>query len=359
NPTVVGAWADFTPYNNHLYFSGFDHPHPGLWRYDGDSIRKVTVANTPAFDSPADFTVWQGKLYFIATDTANNRRVWHYDGTTISRVTAIPPLLDADCCGSNIIAYQGNLFFVHDDGIHGYELWKYNGFKSVLAADAWPGGQGSYPRAFTLANNQLYMLASDSLNSAKIIAYNGTQLDEIAPHLHVPLDFTRRPLSGYNGSLYFTGYPAHDLRFDSIAIYHYDGQQVHVVKDSTVAYGWVEFDGALYFGGADYYRTADLWEITAPLVNVAVPQRDAPDAGLRVYPNPSDGQLTIAWIAGTPAPGAIRILDLMGREVHRSRIEQPLAGQPATLSLGDHPAGMYTVIVEAGAMRHVQRLILR
>ena len=72
---------------------------------------------------------------------------------------------------------------------------------------------------------------------------------------------------------------------------------------------------------------------------------------LSVYPNPTNGTLTVVH---PPAEAQVRLLDLMGREVYSTAL--PL---PATLRLPALPDGTYMLLVVTGDNRFNHKIIIR
>ncbi|MBC7920856.1 MAG: CotH kinase family protein, partial [Ferruginibacter sp.] len=88
-----------------------------------------------------------------------------------------------------------------------------------------------------------------------------------------------------------------------------------------------------------------------------------PDQTLRVFPNPTTGKVRISFQIPFPAPTAerveLRLINLMGQEVHR----QPLDGQGGNydleLDLSGDPSGLYLLQLRYGEQTIARKLLLQ
>jgi hypothetical protein len=77
------------------------------------------------------------------------------------------------------------------------------------------------------------------------------------------------------------------------------------------------------------------------------------DPGITVYPNPTDGRITLEWQAGIRD---VRVVSLMGQEVYRETFDAPK--QHLELQLELEP-GIYSVLVSGDSGPRVQKVIMR
>ncbi|MCB0595284.1 MAG: T9SS type A sorting domain-containing protein [Lewinellaceae bacterium] len=100
------------------------------------------------------------------------------------------------------------------------------------------------------------------------------------------------------------------------------------------------------------------WEETAPPLRAREEEiLPAGEAAFSLYPNPTTGQLTLAWEGRLPGQqAAIRLFDATGRVVWRQqrRLERRME-----LSLAGLPAGLYVLQVQAGEGSWVKRVVVR
>lgn len=76
------------------------------------------------------------------------------------------------------------------------------------------------------------------------------------------------------------------------------------------------------------------------------------------YPNPTHGQVQVLLPVGTPAGLTAEVFNLLGQRVHRQQEAALPPGATATLTVGNLPAGLYTLRLTAGALTNCQPLVL-
>ncbi len=91
------------------------------------------------------------------------------------------------------------------------------------------------------------------------------------------------------------------------------------------------------------------------VVTVLSVPTEALKAGLRLYPNPSAGLVTLEWDGSSVGSGQLRLLDLWGREQQ----VQGWNGSSASFDLGDLPAGRYVLLLDLGDQQVALPLIKR
>ncbi len=77
---------------------------------------------------------------------------------------------------------------------------------------------------------------------------------------------------------------------------------------------------------------------------------------LHVFPNPTDGMLSIRWEEGETLPKSVSIIDAMGRVVHSQFVTT--AGR-VELSLVHLPSGMYTILLQSEGFHGAERVFLK
>jgi ELWxxDGT repeat protein len=95
--------------------------------YPGSTTISDPPNSIPNSSSPAGLTSYQGKVYFIATDSTNGRELWSSDGTAVGTVLVqnVMPGQGGGLAGATGITVIGNsLYFSGSNGKTGNELWK-------------------------------------------------------------------------------------------------------------------------------------------------------------------------------------------------------------------------------------------
>lgn len=176
---------------------------------------------------PSDFTVFQNKLYFFATDSAHGTELWVYEYDTVRRITDIFPGPASSCIFnilngeySRMAAAGEGLYFVVRRGANNYHLYRYTGSDTPHSVYDLRGSDDLVVRQMIAVNNKIYLH----------MAFNGErQLTVVDPVTNIitplPLDSNVRLLffsklfywKKYN-RLYFNG--AHSKK--DYRLFYYD-----------------------------------------------------------------------------------------------------------------------------------------
>jgi ELWxxDGT repeat protein len=156
---------DLTVFRDALYFSAADASRArGLWRTDGETAASVLLPPELARDEwagPNKLTVFHDRLIFEAWDQHHGYQLWSYDGAETHRLTEFP---GGTCqpIASDLVVHGDRLYFVPWSDEIGQELWAYDGAAVELAADIWPGPQGSAPDGLASTPSGLLFWAQGS-----------------------------------------------------------------------------------------------------------------------------------------------------------------------------------------------------
>lgn len=144
-----------------IYFFIFVFINTFLLASNAQIIQLVKEINTNvnAGSNPQSFTVCNNKLFFVAQDNSDIRRLWVTTGTEAStQLLGFNPTFGN--AHTVLAAYNNELYFSNDDGIHGAELWKSDGTVAgtVLLKDIYTGPNPPYsaPEALAVNNGKLF-----------------------------------------------------------------------------------------------------------------------------------------------------------------------------------------------------------
>ena len=159
-----------------LYFAAAPLERPDdveLWTSDGTDAGTVVVADVNAGDAgayPSSLTVFDGRLYFAATDPTGGSELWSTDGTAagtrrVADVNRGPGGASPRVAG----AAGGRLYFSGDDGTRGRELWSTDGTPADtdIVEDVAPGAAGSSPNYAVAAGPRIVFWADDGLRGVE------------------------------------------------------------------------------------------------------------------------------------------------------------------------------------------------
>ncbi len=268
-------------YNNDLYFaaSSGDSPNPDteLWVYhvdpitgNGTTARAVDCWVGTGNGNVGNLTVFNGNLYFSATDTSSNNgnELWRYHadpgqlvgtGTRISQIAPGP----GGSYPMYLTVFDGNLYFSANDGqmpyggpTYGRELWMMDTTETLTRlTDLYAGTSNSNPSYLQVMNNTLYFAAD---NGSGVWLW---EMDTSGTISQIPWAGTAsgavKYLYAFNNDLYFQGYSA----AQGYELWKYDDatgtasliQDIWTGTSSglTLAPNFYGFNGDLYFLATD------------------------------------------------------------------------------------------------------------
>jgi ELWxxDGT repeat protein len=179
NPNEDSYVWDFTIYNNKLFFAATDSIYDyELWISDGtiEGTFVLKDINPTSYSNPEYLTVFNNRLYFSADDGIHGKELWVTDGTTEG--TSL--FLDINEMGSSEPKYlkvcDGKLFFSADDGVHGIELWISEGTpeNTYLLKDINTTGNAKPVSFMPLSNKLLFWANESAVNNENLWVTDGT-----------------------------------------------------------------------------------------------------------------------------------------------------------------------------------------
>ncbi len=129
----------------------------------------AVVPSTGPGASIGDAVVWNGVMYFSATETASGNELWRSDGTAAG--TWLVADINAGTSSSSpefLTVFDGELYFAATDGIHGVELWKTDGTGpgTVRLSDINAGSSSANPESLTPVGNTLFFTATNGTTAS-------------------------------------------------------------------------------------------------------------------------------------------------------------------------------------------------
>jgi ELWxxDGT repeat protein len=286
NPVSVGSFGvgsssprDFFVFNGKLFFTADDgSTGQELWSSDGTTagtqlvkdIRPGLGSSTESpFYSPADFAVFNGRLFFSANDGSTGRELWSTDGTTAGTQLfkdILPGINGSNPTGMTV--FNGKLFFAAIDPIAGYELWSSDGTAAgtQLLKDIFPrGGFGSSPANFTVFDNKLFFTANDFDNTGdELWVTDGTTAGTRLFKDINPGGFGSSPqsLTVVNGKLFFNAQDANGYEVwvtDGTAAGTQLTKNIYTGPSAYSPRSLTAFNGKLFFVAEDATSGSEVW----------------------------------------------------------------------------------------------------
>lgn len=202
----------FVIYKDEIYFNANVATGIQLWKSDGTEAGTVKVAEPYAGGSAAiDFlTVYNGKLYFSATDGINGSEIWSYDGTTAAMLKDINTTPAAGSSPKGFKEVGGLLFFVATDG-SGDKLWVTNGdaqyTKSLQMSNSYAPAAAQYA-TFAATGTVLYYAANDASALDNIYSVDASKILDLTAVDTEPVNAINIYPNPSNGSVFVKGVPA-------------------------------------------------------------------------------------------------------------------------------------------------------
>lgn len=232
-PGTENIWPyDLTVFNGKLFFRGdAGGGNSQLMSYDSAGGTLALETDIGSNLGPMYLTVYNSRLYFNGSfgGAVPTEYLWSYDGTnTASTVT--PRVTQP----SGLIVFDGKLYFSASDALmptDGPQLWSFNSSGSILSK--WsnvPGILGlflDYPMGL---NNMLYFRGYDGSNTY-LYSHDGSSPIETVPGTQ---DFYPFYPAVFNGRIYYNAHTFTDF-YDEL--WTYDPDSNSVSKISSISMG--------------------------------------------------------------------------------------------------------------------------
>jgi ELWxxDGT repeat protein len=274
NPGSSGSYpTNLFVYKNKLVFSASTvATGREPWEFDGTNVSLIAdinpvVTSGVGYDSsPGGFTVYSNALYFSAYESTNGNELYRYDGTNVSRVTDINP--GAGSAFPQQLTVMGNeLFFSANSGSAkaNYELWKYNGSTAIQVTNIYPDSgsdYSSYPSGLAVFNGALYFSANDGTHGYELWKASSTNAILLKDINTGSGDSFPQYFTAFNNQLYFSA--ATDAY--GYELWQTDGTNTSQVTDlnpgsaSSYPQYLTVFNNALYFQANDATNGYELWK---------------------------------------------------------------------------------------------------
>ncbi len=236
--------------------------------------------------------------------------------------------------------------------------------------DLGTGGTNPYSVFVEPTNQKIYTVNDEDWSNSSVTQYNAPSTVINTTSLHLT--------SGCTGSAYYSG----NVYFqagndDNIGLFSLSSLTVwDSLQIGKYIYGMGidSADGYVYVGQTDYssYGSVFIYNLYGhPIDSFAVdvaPGNFAFDVratttgipknnfsvNLQVYPNPTDNELHINYTGAYKGRAALKITDVLGREVYQSQIN---TSSPTTVSLRSFTNGVYFLTVETATGKTVKKIV--
>jgi ELWxxDGT repeat protein len=410
NPGAASSGAYTNHYNmavanGKLFFPATDGTTGvELYSWNGDVASTPTIVkdiNTSLTPSQIGEVVAIGdKVYFSTFHTTYGYELWMHDaknGNTnvISNIYAGTNSSNPQ----NLVEYKGMLLFTATNNTTGTELYKYDPKtnNASLVMDINTGSVSSDPQSLVVVDGKLFFSASTSAYGRELYSYDSTSVVRLTDLFTgsgngvVASGPSQKRISGFNGSVYFTG--ERDNGSGS-QLYRYNAQNgtaslVYAINPTGSSFpaSYIVYGKNLYFAAYDDVHGIELWKYDGSNAPEMVVDLDTigssnpinmtlhknkmyfsashPDLGaelymlvdsgvltsvkninfeanVRVYPNPASAETHIELDLKNNETLSVRVADMTGKVVFTSNNIQYAAGKNIiTVPMAALPAGSY------------------
>ncbi|MEP6465844.1 MAG: ELWxxDGT repeat protein [Parafilimonas sp.] len=268
------------------------------------TLQLVKDINTDGFLSssyPSDFNIINGNLFFIANGNGGGYGLWLTTGTDAGTIKLTPSTGDLSNI-ADIIAYHNKIYFAYNNGGNDYELWVSDGTVAgtKLFKDIYAGSTGSFPSAFTVANDRLFFMANDINGERRLYVSDGTTGGTVVVrNNYINLFNGFADFAVYDNNIYFTG---DDGTGAGYGLWKSDG----TVPGTMLVYGstnngfipgvfgsnYAVYKNKMYFSGDDNIYGGELWVTDGTAAGTHIVINLASD-GSGVYGNGSPNYLQV------------------------------------------------------------------
>ena len=248
------------------------------------NVKEINTSSTGSY--PTDFTIANNKLFFPAIGNSGTYGLWVTEGTDATTQMLSPAAGSLNV--PEIIAYHNKIYFSFNDGINGYELWVSDGtaIGTMLFKDLYAGSTGSFPHAFTVANDKLFFIGNSVEAERRLYVSDGTVSGTVVlknNYINLFNGFT--DFAVLNNDIYFTG---DNGTGSGYGLWKSDGTNAgtELLKpelQSPTGGNYAVLNNKLYFSGFDYTNGSELWVTDGTTIGTHIVINLSADAGGVLY----------------------------------------------------------------------------
>ena len=250
-----------TQYNGEIYFQANANTdalglNNELYKTNGTTTELVVDLNTNESSNPHALTVFNGKLYFIATDDSVQQALYKSDGTAAgtNRIDGVRGYLDTQMAVfNNKLYFNGNT-----DSSQGMEMIEFDGTSANVISASDPQLGGLNPTILYAIGDKL-LFQGGQFNSTyinELWVYNGVDTPSLVKDIYTGTHYdinkadyvenSSNPNSFFEASFApaITSIPASSVLYDSTytyipAVSNMDGNLTWSAKEGTTLPGWL------------------------------------------------------------------------------------------------------------------------
>ncbi len=270
---------EMTCLNNKIIFSASTAADGNeLWISDGTKagtkmlidIYPDSININPNSSSPAGFTEFNNKLYFVASDAESRNSLWETDGTEAGTKKILKKNIDARNMPMTML--NGKFLFKIDSAGLGTELFSFDPIANnlILLKDIYPGSSSGFNSSFlgifTVVGNKAFFGATSGIDGAELFVTDGTPSGTflVKDINSGNKDAWPFPFGILNNKLLFSAYSNNAA---DATLWVTDGTESGTseiskmkVQKSNFPTSPVNYKGKLFFQGYDTIGNWELWQ---------------------------------------------------------------------------------------------------
>lgn len=346
--------ADLVALNNKVYFAANNGTAGNeLWEYDPvyGTARMLKDINPLGSSNPVNLMVYNGKLYFSAFETTAGTELYVYDPATDE--TEIAADIYPGANGStpqSMVLVAGRMYFTATESVYGRELYSITNTTVKRHTDLNLNNGNSLNTASTnqkligTLNNMVYFSGNTSSTSPQLFKFDPkTEMTSLVYDINPLGSATPISFTPFNNKLYFSARTEQYGR----ELWSYDGMNAPMmVADIDTGVGnsnpgnFTVFNNTLYFTATEPQTGTELYKYTDASLGI---QNVRFDADIKLYPNPATSEAYLEMQLKQSGQLSVQLFDIMGRVVFATGMQRYDAGNvKLTLPLGTGAAGTYT-----------------
>nr|WP_319573089.1 T9SS type A sorting domain-containing protein [uncultured Draconibacterium sp.] len=310
NPTKVNDSLVFFGTEDAFYIENIRNQESALWKTDG--TLGGTESLVDSFHNISNFTIANGKLFFIGDDVTHGGELWISDGT--QEGTRLVKDISSGVLSSNLdnlLAYNGKLYFtVYDDSI-GFSLWESNGTEdgTFLVKEIISDTFANSVNNMMVSHQRLFFTVANKYGSVDLWKSDGTAI----------------------GTSFFKQLAKLDI--------------LYTANDYYIS-NLIFIDDILYFLKNDYFygKSLELWKYVLPsdfYTGAELIKREE----TTVYPNPTHD---ILYFISPEINKHVIIVDIYGKVLYENEIEDNL------LDVSFLSPGIYIITINDASSRFIK-----
>lgn len=294
-------------FDNHIYFSG-NNGNLGLWKSDGTVSGTQLLKNISVNAYLKNVAIYNGEMYFAASDGTNGYELWKTNGTTAGTLLVKNINTASDSNPTKFLVSNNRIFFLADDGMNGEELWSSDGTSAgtQIVKDVTAGSSSSNIQTLIEYNNNVYFFALSGSNRL-LYKTDGTAAGTV-PVKTIPYNIVHYAYV-FNGKLYFLA-----KSFGSSYLFESDGTSAgtfqispNINSENYSDLQFTTYNSELYLPCYNGNTGVELNKLS--LGNLAVSD-GFPSQKFEIYPNPTSD---FVWINNNDKVSNYKILDMSGK----------------------------------------------